>query len=148
MQDKIHPMRAIADMSCIWHRVLEKEMADLGLSSIQSRMLGYIYFQNKQNRQVFQRELEEVFKIRKSSVSSVLQTLEKKGYLSREIVKGDARQKMLVITEHGIEMQTTVMRRLDSLETMVRDALSPEDLQAFFACIEKIETRLKEAEYD
>lgn len=148
MWDNDHPMKAIMDLGCIWHRVLEQRMSDLGLTSIQSRILGYLYFQTRQNKMVLQRELEEQFKIRKSSVTSVLQTLEKKGLVNRELVPGDARQKLLTVTEKGIEVQETVMQRLDLLEDMVRDYLSAEEQQMFFACISKIETRLKEAEYD
>ncbi len=148
MWDNDHPMKAIMNLGCIWHRVLEQRMADLGLTSIQSRMLGYLYFQTRQNKMVFQRELEEEFKIRKSSVTSVLQTLEKKGLVSRDLLPGDARQKVLTVTAEGIEVQETVLERLDLLENMVLDYLSSEEQQMFFTCIKKIETRLKEAEYD
>ena len=54
-----YPMRAVVNLNCIWHRVIEKAMADLGLSSIQSRMLGYLYVQLCQDKKVLQKELEE-----------------------------------------------------------------------------------------
>ena len=78
MKDEGYPMREMVNLNCIWHRMIEKRMSDLGLTSIQSRMLGYVYFQRRQEKKVFQRELEEEFKIRKSSVTSVIQILEKK----------------------------------------------------------------------
>ena len=65
MNDDGYPMRELVNLNCIWHRVIEKQMADLGLTSIQSRMLGYVYFQCSRKRKVFQKELEEAFKIRK-----------------------------------------------------------------------------------
>ncbi len=143
-----YPMREIVNLSRIWHRVIESRMADLGLTSIQSRMLGYLYFKDQCGTQVFQRELEEEFKIRKSSITSVIQILEKKGLVRRIGVPGDARKKELVLTEQGISVQETVIGRLDRLEEMVNQTLSEEERRIWFSCIRKIETRLEEADYD
>ena len=148
MQEENYPMKAMMSLNCIWHRVIENSMADLGLTSIQSRMLGYLYFQLQNGKQVFQKELEEEFRIRKSSVTSVIQMLEKKGLVRRAGVTGDARRKELMLTEQGIAVQETVMERLDALEGLVNEALSPKEKQIWLSCIRKIETRLKEAEYD
>ena len=148
MREEIYPMRAIANLNCVWHRVLEKQMSDLGLSSIQSRMLGYLYFQLREGKKVFQKELEEEFKIRKSSVTSVIQILEKKGLVRRIGVPQDARKKELVLTEQGIAVQETVLGRLERLEAMVNGALDREERKIWFSCIRKIETILEEAEYD
>lgn len=148
MQEENYPMKAMMNLNCIWHRVIENSMADLGLTSIQSRMLGYLYFQLQNGKQVFQKELEEEFRIRKSSVTSVIQMLEKKGLVRRAGVTGDARRKELMLTEQGIAVQETVMERLDALEGLVNEALSPKEKQIWLSCIRKIETRLKEAKYD
>jgi len=148
VQEENYPMKAMMNLNCIWHRVIENSMADLGLTSIQSRMLGYLYFQLQNGKQVFQKELEEEFRIRKSSVTSVIQMLEKKGLVRRAGVTGDARRKELMLTEQGIAVQETVMERLDALEGLVNEALSPKEKQIWLSCIRKIETRLKEAEYD
>ena len=148
MNDDGYPMRELVTLNCIWHRVIEKRMSDLGLTSIQSRMLGYVYFQRRQEKKVFQRELEEEFKIRKSSVTSVIQILEKKGLVRRIGVPGDARKKELVLTEQGIAVQETVLDRLDRLEAMVNQTLTEEERRLWFSCIRKIEARLEEAEYD
>ncbi|MDE7318930.1 MAG: MarR family winged helix-turn-helix transcriptional regulator [Lachnospiraceae bacterium] len=148
MKEDIYPMREMVNLSCVWHRVIEKQMVDLGLSSIQSRMIGYLYFQSRRQRKVFQGQLEEEFKIRKSSVTSVLQILEKKGLVRRTGVPGDARKKELVLTEQGIAVQETVIERLDRLEELVNQVLTEEERRLWFSCIRKIETRLEEAEYD
>lgn len=148
MKDDGYPMRELVNLNCIWHRVIEQQMADLGLSSIQSRMLGYVYFQCGKNKKVFQRELEEEFKIRKSSVTSVIQILEKKGLVRRIGVPGDARKKELVLTEQGIAVQKTVLERLDRLEAMVNQTLTRKERELWFSCIQKIGTRLEEAEHD
>lgn len=148
MREEIYPMRAMMNLSCVWHRVIERQMSDLGLSSIQSRMLGYLYFRFREGKKVFQKELEEEFKIRKSSVTSVIQILEKKGLVRRIGVPQDARKKELVLTEQGVAAQETVMERLERLEALVSGALDPEERKLWLSCIHKIQTKLEEAEYD
>lgn len=148
MREENHPMRAMFNLSCVWRRVIENKMSDLDLSSIQSRMLGYLYFQSREGKKVFQKELEQEFQIRKSSVTSTIQLMERKGLMQRIGVPSDARQKELVLTERGIAVQEEVVKRLDALENLVNGSLSLEERNLWFSCIRKIETRLKEAEYD
>lgn len=148
MRIENHPMRAVFNLSCVWRRVIENKMSDLGLSSVQSRMLGYLYFQSRDGKHVFQRELEKEFQIRKSSVTSVIQLMERKGLVRRIPVREDARQKELVLTEQGVAVQETVIGRLEELEALINEVLSPQEREFWFSCIQKMETRLKEAEYD
>lgn len=146
--EKDYLMREIMGLSCVWHRVIENKMSDIGLTSIQSRMLSYLYFQSLNGKKVFQRELEQEFQIRKSSITSVIQMMEKKELIRRISVPEDGRQKELVITEKGISVQETVIGRLNTLEELVNGVISQDERALLFSCIRKIETRLKEAEYD
>ena len=67
------------------------------LTNIQRNILGYILM-NSIHRDVFQKELEEEFHIRKSTVTGILQLMEKNGFIAREPVPSDARQKKIVPT--------------------------------------------------
>lgn len=143
-----HPIKAIMDLHCICHRVIEQQMADLSLSSIQSRMIGYLYFCSKQGKKVLQRELEAEFKIRKSSVTSVLQTLEKKGLVQRVNVDGDARQKQLLLTEAAVALYEVVNDRLEILEGEINASMTLEEQEILQICVQKIQKRLKEVSDD
>ena len=148
MRREDHPIKAVMDLSCLLRRAMEQEMEDFKMSSIQSRILGYLWFRQKRKEHVFQKELEAEFKIRKSSVTSVIQSLEKRGYIERKSVSTDARQKELVLTEEGIRVQGLVIGRLEAMEQRVNGWLSPEEWEWWIRCVNKIETRLKEADYD
>ena len=95
-----HPIKAIMDLSHLVRRATEQQMADLEISSVQSRVLGYLWWKAWKKEPAFQKELEAEFKIRRSSVCSVVQCLEKRGLLERRSVSTDARQKELVLTDH------------------------------------------------
>ena len=52
---------------------------------------------------VFQRDIEREFSITRSTVTNILQLMERKGYIQRLSVPQDARLKQLVLTEEGIQ---------------------------------------------
>ena len=148
LQIEDHPIKTIMDLACLMRRALEQEMEEFKLSSIQSRILGFLWYKRSRNEKAFQKELESEFKIRKSSVTSVIQSLEKHGYIERRSVSTDARQKELVLTEDGIRVQRQVIDRFEEMEKRVNGWLSPEEREWWTRCVNKIETGLKEAEYD
>ncbi len=148
LQIEDHPIKTIMDLSCLMRRAMEQEMEEFKLSSIQSRILGFLWFKRQHYEKAFQKELESEFKIRRSSVTSVIQSLEKRGYIERRSVSTDARQKELVLTEEGMQIQRQVIARLEEMEKRVNGWLNPEEREWWIHCVNKIETGLKEAEYD
>ncbi|MBR5520462.1 MAG: MarR family transcriptional regulator [Oscillospiraceae bacterium] len=72
------------------------------LSGMQARMLGFIAMRNKADAKVYQRDIEAEFKIRRSSVTSVLNTMEKNGYILRMPSDTDARLKEIILTEKAV----------------------------------------------
>ena len=81
------PIKCILDVSKNIRYFFDLAMAENGLTSIQTRILGHLRHAQKENKDVFQRDIEEVFRIKRSSVTSVLQTLEKKGLISLDYDK-------------------------------------------------------------
>ena len=92
-------------------RSIDRKVEVYGVTAGQSRIIGYIA-RTSRKRDVFQRDIEEEFDIRRSSVTNVLQILEKNGYVSRESVESDARLKKLVLTEKGCKVDKAVHRTI------------------------------------
>ena len=67
-------------------------------------MHGWIieYLYRHREEQVFQRDIEREFSITRSTVTNILQLMERKGYIQRQSVPQDARLKQLVLTEEGV----------------------------------------------
>ena len=63
-------------------------------------IIGYLY--RHRDTPVFQRDIEREFSITRSTVTNILQLMERKGYIERRSVPQDARLKQLVLTEEGI----------------------------------------------
>ena len=66
---------------------------------MQGWIIGYLY-QNR-DKEVFQRDIQEQFSIRRSTVTGILQLMEKNGLITRSSVERDARLKKLELTPPG-----------------------------------------------
>lgn len=117
---RMHDKSAIADNT-------------LGLTGMQFAVLGFIAYETRlEHRDVFQRDIEKEFDIRRSSATSVLQLMERNGVLRREGVPGDLRLKRIVLTEEGLAAQERDGQRIQQTEAMLTEGIAPEDLAAFY----------------
>lgn len=134
----------IKSLSNIIKRSIDKQIAencDAGPSVTHGWIIGYIY-DNMDKGDVFQRDLENKFNIRRSTATGILKLMEKNGLIVREPVGYDARLKKLVLTGRAIEIHESVVREINTIENTMRQGLSKEELNAFFVTIEKIKNNL------
>lgn len=96
------------------------------------------YFYNNRDRDVFQRDLEQEFDIRRSTASNILSLMEKNGLIKRESVPNDARLKKITLTDKAIEVQTKVEQSFDKMEETMRQGISDEEMETFFTVLDKI----------
>ena len=67
------------------------------LAGIQGPVIGYIYrFGSRQD--VFQKDIEREFNIRRSTATVLLQNLELNGYIIRQPIEQEARLKKILLT--------------------------------------------------
>lgn len=135
------PLKCVLDVSKNLRYLFDQRTAESGLTSIQMRILGHIRMEEQKGKSVFQRDIEEVFRIKRSSVTSVLQTLEKKGLIIRESVPGDARMKRLVLTGTAKQMQTCTWHALYDMEQEMRALFTDEEFNNFLEYMSRIDRK-------
>ncbi len=106
------------------------------LTDLQGRILGFLY--HRQDREIFQKDIEEHFYIRRSTVSRLLAGMEEQGLLRRVPVPWDARLKKLVLTPKSIALNQEIFRRLEEMEHLLERGLSQRELEEFLRILEKI----------
>ncbi len=91
-------------------------------------MHGWIieYLYRHRNEPVFQRDIEREFSITRSTVTNILQLMERKGYIQRLSVPQDARLKQLVLTEEGICFHEKTMLSFHQTDDYVAGLLTEE----------------------
>lgn len=135
------PIKCILDVSKNIRYFFDSVMSQNGLTSIQTRILGYLRNAQEEEKSVFQRDIEEVFRIKRSSVTSVLQTLEKKGLIIRESIPEDARMKKLVLTEEARKMQVCTHLKIRKMEEEVRSLFTDEEFKQFLDYMNRIDQK-------
>lgn len=109
------------------------------VAPMQGRFIGYI---KHHPDNVYQRDLETEFQIRRSTASAILQTMESSGLIRREPVPQDARLKKLVLMPRAEAISDCFLREMARVEAMITKGVSVEELDAFFRVADKFENNL------
>ena len=94
-------------------------------------------------KDIFQKDLEEIFSVRRSTMSAVILRMEKKGFLTRESVQYDARLKKLVLTEKGKRIHELIESRIAETEEKLSAGLSEDEKRQLFVLLEKLRQNLE-----
>ena len=122
-------------------KVLERQAAASGqeLTIMHAWIIGFLY---NAKEPVYQRDVEREFKINRATVSGMLTLMEQKGLIRRSSVSHDGRLKRIELTEHGRRQHEERMEHFLRLERTLEEALSPEELSAFFAMTDRLRKTL------
>ena len=94
---------------------------------MQKHVLKFILLETI-HRDLYQKDIEEEFQIRKSTVTGILKLMEKHGYIYRESVKKDARLKRIVPTAKAEEMRPKILEHIQKTEARLIEGIAPEDV--------------------
>ena len=104
-------------------------------------IIKYLY--ENQDRDVFQRDLETEFSVRRSTITGIIQLMEKNGLIVRQSVETDARLKKLVLTEKAVNLHHMVEETIAEVELKLGEGITQEELTVFYRVMDKIRNNLK-----
>ena len=108
-----------------------------GLTGMQFAIVSYLAKESAE-RDVFQKDLEQKFDIRKSTVTGILNTMERDGLLLRETVPYDARLRKMILTDKALQAKQNTEQVIDSVESQLSKGLTEEEITTFLSILEKI----------
>ena len=97
------------------------------------------------DQEIFQKTLEEVFSIRRSTASRLLKQMEAEGLILRLPVSRDARLKRVTATPKAEALNQQAAARIQGMEAMLTQGVSQEELDQFLATLEKLKANLSPA---
>ncbi|EME3567025.1 TPA: MarR family winged helix-turn-helix transcriptional regulator [Enterococcus faecium] len=130
-------MRSIMNKS---RESMEQRTKDMGISPQQGRMISYIA--QNEDKGLIQKDLAEVFQRRGASITSMLQGLEKKGYIERRIPEDNERQKNIYALPKGKALVDETNEAFYAAEKELIHALSEEEVQQLIELLRKIDRNL------
>ena len=116
---------------------------DCGLTTMQNRILHYILMKSL-GCPVYQKDIEKEFRVSKSTVTEILQLMEKNGFIDRKSSKRDGRMKRIMPTEKAITIQKEVMENIRTVEEKLRAGVNEEDYRTCLKVLKKMSENLAE----
>lgn len=125
---------------------LEQECLESGqtpLTSVQAHIMGYIVHMNELGRDVYQRDIEQVFHIQRSTATGILKLLEQGGSIQRECDEKDARLKRITVTEQELLRKQRIDETIECVEKQLVKGLSKEEILTYIELTEKMRRNLE-----
>lgn len=115
------------------------------VSSELTAMSGLLlkYLDDHIEKNVFLTDLEAEFSIRKSSLTEMINSLERKGYVRKSSIDGDGRYKKITITAQGQELNNHFNEVATAFEEEMLSILTEEETNAIKSGLLKIINLLK-----
>ncbi len=107
---------------------------------VTTRTHGWViaYLADHEGEEIFQRDIEAQMGVRRSTVTGILQLMEKNGLIVREPVARDARLKKLSLTPKAREAHMAIRQTIEQNEREMMSCLTPEEQETFFALADKL----------
>ena len=126
------------------YRESNRELAEQGITPVKLQALIYIVKNERNGNKVCQKDIEKELNLRPSSVSSLLTSLERDGFLTRTVSDGDARTKYLELTEKGRKLCKDNKLFMEKCDETVQSALSDKEQDELQKLLEKIIAKISE----
>lgn len=129
-------------------RVLSKYMGrylddihgiDCMLSGPQGLILIYLC---ENDEEIYQKDIEKYFNIRRLTATGLLNSLEKNGYITKEPVENDKRMKKIKATEHAYSTVEKIDNHVIQLEKIMLDGIDEKEVKQFRNTISKMTLNL------
>lgn len=95
------------------------------------------------NEEVYQKDLEEALNLRRATISGVLATMEKNGFIERTVYENDTRIKKITLSQKAKKEYLRGIECLDKAESKALKGVSRDELETFNKVLDKIIENLK-----
>ncbi len=125
-------VRDIGKRIHILHNLLSRDLEAVSLrTDITGAQSRIIHFLVNHEGDVFSKDIEREFNMRRATVADYLFLMEKNGMVERLPVDGDRRLKKIVLTDKAREASHTVTRNIYTIEEKLLKNLSENEINEF-----------------
>lgn len=105
-------------------------------SPLQAKILDYLI--KHSSKEVYQKDLEEVFNVSRATISEVLQTMEKNEIVERIVSLKDARVKQIKLTENSKKRYKEMQKNIKIINKNLIENITDEELKIFSNVTQKM----------
>ncbi len=141
--DKRHIGYAVKSLNRSISRMIDNIPAvreNKNLTSIQFWILAFLF--RNADQDLYQKDVEVEFKIRRSTATELMKSMEASGLICRIPVEHDARLKKIVTTEYAQKIREQLDAQVDLTETQLTEGFSDEEIDQFFDFVRRFKENL------
>ena len=141
MEKKVEVGRKIEMLSRQIRRKVDESISSQDLTAKQAMILLVIYDLSKV-KDVYAKDIEDAFDMRRATVTGILQLMEKNGIIVREENNIDGRLKSIRLTQKAINLRLKMKKNIQKVESNLLSDLSKEEIETFLKIMEKMSHNL------
>lgn len=113
---------------------------NVDITPVQAKILLSLY---RSDKLLCQKDLEKPLSCNKSTLSSVISTMEKNGLLSRQVSENDSRINYLVLTDKGLKMIDFLKEDRAYTEEILTEGITDLEYTTFMQVVGKIRKNIE-----
>ena len=138
--DNQSPARRIPVLIRMVNNIMEsgqnRMLGEINLTVSQMQFMAYLFFHKEE--EITAINLEKQFRLKNSTVTGIIQRLEEKKFIYRVPSEKDGRNKLIYITEQGMQLQQSLMKRIDEATKEVFCSFSEEEKKNLQDMLERL----------
>ena len=115
-------------------QLLNNRLSQFGITPGQYGVLSYLW----ELQQATPKELARELSLENSTISGVLDRMQKKGLIDRLLDPNDRRSILVVLTPKGAELECDVLKAVDEVNRQVLDQFDSETAETLLRCLQRI----------
>lgn len=120
--------------SCIMRKISNFCKNDM-ISPAQARIIDYLI---EKDGISYQKDIEKLLDLRRSTISGILHTMEKNGLIVKNNTKKDARTKEIGLTQKAKELHNDIDLKFEKLNKEICNNITEQEIKTFLNILEKM----------
>lgn len=96
------------------------------------------YLTQNADKEIYQKDIEQLFSVKRSTANQMLRTMESRGYILRTVSDEDARRNVLTVTKEGIAVCEHLMEILYQFMLKLHGSIPQSELEQFQITLRKL----------
>jgi len=113
-----------------------------GLTIMHFWIIGYLMQHDPENA-IYQKDIEQAFRIRRSTVANVMKLMEKNELIEKDAVDDDGRLRRISLTAKAKILHDGIVAEMDRINGEMVTDISAAELECFYRVIDKIKANLQ-----
>ena len=134
--------RSIHILSRQIKRKVDEAVPEYNVTPVQCSLIGYIFAKSKEGN-VYAKDIESKFNMRRATVAEILSLMEKNGLIERNCMSEDARLKAITLTDKSLDIKNSIEKEIKKVEKDLRKGLTDEELDNFIDILDKMSKNLE-----